>query len=111
MIKLYNQEARWVINNEISKIEDSNIIKYRTYVIVVNSRIIDKAIRKAIRVINAWIVELNYIVSKYLEYYYLIDIEIRNTFKKDLLLSVLKCYYSFNICRIIDNIINIEKTD
>ena len=85
--------------------------KYRTFVMIVNSRIIDKAFRKAIRVINAQTVELNYITLKYLEYYNLIDIEARNMFKKGLSLLVLKCCYSFNMYGIRDDIINAEKTN
>ena len=91
--------------------KDSNLTKHRTYTMTVNSRMIDKAIREATRVINVQTTELNYIMSKYLEHHNLIDIKARNVFKKDLLLLVLKYCYSFNICRIKDNIINTEKTD
>ena len=40
------------MNNTVSEIEDSNIVKHRTHAIIVNSRIIDKDIREPIRVID-----------------------------------------------------------
>ena len=99
------------MNNKVNEMEDSNITKHRTHVIIVNSKIIDKATREAIRVTNTQTAELNYIILKYLEYCNLIDNEVRNMFKKDLLLSALKCYYSFNMHRTRDNMFNIKKTN
>ena len=95
----------------INKIEDSNIIKYGTHKIIVNRRIIDKAIRKVVRVISIQTVELNHIISKYLEYNDSIDIKVRNAFKKDLSLSLLKSYSSFKIYRTRNNTITTKKTD
>ena len=62
----WNQEARWVINNAVNEIKDSNIAKYGAYTIIVNSRIMSKATKEAIRELDTQIVELNYIMSKYL---------------------------------------------
>ena len=50
----------------VNKIEDNNIIKYRTYALIVNSSIIDKAIRETIRVINTKTIELIFIILKFI---------------------------------------------
>ena len=54
--------------------------------------------------------ELNYIMSKFLEYHNIIDINMRNLFEKGLLL-VLKYSFSFDIDRIRDSMINMQKTN
>ena len=53
----------------------------------------------------------NYIAEKILQYYKLIEIEVRNIFAKDLLSVVLKCVVGFNICGTRDYLINTNKLD
>ena len=99
------------MNNIINETKDNNIAKYGIYTMIINSRIMDNTIREAVRVIDIQTVELNYIISKYIEYYNLIDIEARNTFKKGLFLLALKYCYRFNMHRTRNNTINGKKTN
>ena len=111
LIKLHNQETRRVMNNVVNQIEDNSIIKHEIHAVIVNSRIMEKSLRKSIRVIDTKNTKISYIISKYPDHYNLIDIKVRNMFKKGLLSSTLKYYCSFNICRIRNNMINTKKTN
>ena len=55
--------------------------------------------------------ELNYVISKFLEYHNIIGINIGNLFEKGLSLLVLKYSFSFDIDRIRDSMINMQKTN
>jgi len=86
-------------------------MKHRACIVIVSSRIIEKSSRESIRVIDTKTTKMNYIMLKYLDHYDLIDMKVRNMFKKDFLSLVLKYYYHFSTHRTRDNMINIEKTN
>ena len=71
----------------------------------------DKPIQETIRVIDAINTELNYITLKFLYYCTIINVDIRNIFRKGLLSLELKYFYSLNMYRWGDSIINMQKSN
>jgi len=69
-------------------------------------KVLDKAVREAIRVSNILTVEYNRIIEITWDNYQYIDLEVWNVFHRGVLLTVLKSAYGFNIYRIWDYIIN-----
>ena len=66
----------------------------------------DKVVREVVRVSNTLVAEYNRLIEIKEDDYQYTDLEVRNIFYREVLLSMLKSTYSFNICRIRDYIIN-----
>lgn len=90
----------------MNQINNSNITKYRTCIIIVNKKYMETSKRRNL-IIDMITIESIYIIKKFPRYHATTNTNARNIFTKELLLVALKYSYRFNMYRFRNRIINL----
>ena len=84
------------VREEYERTEEEQIAHYRKLAIMKDGVLLDKAIGEVIRITDAEVNEIDYLVSKFGENWQLVDYEARITFYEGATVSVLKYSSGFN---------------
>ena len=102
-----NRRSREICENIYSRENDTNIRLYSDYTIMKGNEVKSRAIKEAIREIDAEIDEKEYTQKKLRDSYNFYDIEARNSFTKSkVTISMIKCANGINPYGVHNNMIN-----
>ena len=110
-MKEYDAEVRRVMTEYYLQSDNNNIECFGNYKLVKNGKVQSRLVQEAIRISDIIDTETKFVIKKYQDKHYLIDVNTRNVFKKGVSTALLKYIYRCNIYRKRDRSINKFKLD